>query len=229
MEDLQFQALVQKLGKTDPYLKLEKGGVHKSFSSICSDFSLAIHSDLIKTKLLDSSLLIRPDHTQLWNHIFQKYQQNVESSSLNYDLIQKFLNYDIVYPKNLSIDDILEFRKDKANVYFRRWLGDSISRIRHSGAVKELDNVLERDFRQLLLNYEKRMDNSTNLVSATLTGLGSVIADLAGAVPAAIAACVLPWFTTKLGSVLTKAYMERFSKDNWVLFFIDWKQNEDLK
>jgi hypothetical protein len=226
-EDEDFRRLVQQLGKSDPYLRLERPVQDAQLCKSSADFSLAIHTDLLKTKILDSSLLIRPDHLALWNYVLKKYERCDSEVTQSMDSVRKFFEHSFIYPRNLAVEQVLEFRRDKANIYFRKWLSDSIARIRQSGEVQMLDHVLERDFSQLSASFEKRIDNATNLLSATLTGLGSALAGLTGIIPAAVVACILPWLTLKTGEPLVKMYHKRFVKDNWPLFFVEWKKTEE--
>jgi len=79
-------------------------------------------------------------------------------------------------PENLTIDEILAFRKDKRTKQFREWLGCQLQRLMEMKEITSInfDEEMHRDFLELLDTYKERVKR----VSAVLTVLASGVAGI---------------------------------------------------
>jgi len=123
-------------------------------------------------------------------------------------------------PQQLSMDDLIEFRKDKKAIEFRVWLNNIIQEAKSKGTNNAIDigRELRMDFQELCKGYEDR----SNLIATTISGVATTIAGIIGGPIGGLVA--VPSYLISLKAV--KLLWEKYGTNNWVFFFIKQSKGE---
>lgn len=188
-----------------------------------SDFNASdeLNIDLIDSLYLNSPLLVPPQLKSIWAHKFERMikQSRAIIPSLEYPEKIQALSYflksrPLKIPQQLSIDDLIEFRKDKEAIEFRMWLDNVIQVAKSKGVANTIDlgQELRMDFQELCKSYEDR----SNIVATSISGMATSIAGIIGGPIGGLVA--VPSYLISLKAV--KLLWEKYGTNNWTFFFI---------
>lgn len=188
---------------------------------------VGITMDLIYSFCLNSSFLIPPQLKPILVHKFERIikQSKVIIPSLEYSEKIQALAYflkssPLKIPQQLSIDDLIEFRKDKKAIEFRIWLNNAVQDAKTKGIDNAIDlgQDLRMDFQELCTSYKDR----SNLVAAVISGMGTTIAGIIAGPLGGLTA--VPSYLSSLKGV--KLLWEKYGTNNWAFFFIKKSKRE---
>jgi len=189
--------------------------------------AFSVNWDLIVSQVLMSPILTTDSLTVLWQYKFQKIIYDISAFSeipesvMKSNVLRSFFYRTIErLPRDLSVDDILEFRSDRTAREFRKWFSNEINRIMTMSTVTEVsfDEELYRDFNELLGKYKDRI----NVVSGTVTGtVAAVVGILAGplaSLPSVGGPLILPR--------IIKTLWRKLGPNNWVFLMLGLKKKK---
>jgi hypothetical protein len=188
---------------------------------------MGINMGLIYSFSLDSSLLIPPQLKPILVHKFQRIikQSKAIIPSPEYSEEIQALAYflkssPLKIPQQLSIDDLIEFRKDKKAIEFRLWLNNVVQEAKTKGIDNAIDigQELRMEFQELCTSYKDR----SNLVAGVISGIATTIAGIIAGPLGGLAA--VPSYLTSLKGV--KLLWEIYGTNNWAFFFIKKSKRE---
>jgi len=186
--------------------------------------AFSLNWDLIVAQILKSPILTTERLGALWLYKFQKMIYEINSitkipESVKKSNILKSFFYRTIerLPSDLTVDEILEFRSDKAAREFRNWLSNEINKIMGMSKVTEVsfDEELYRDFTDLLDAYKDRI----NLVSCTITAIVAAIVGILAGPLASLPPIIGPLFFPKL----VKAFWKKYGPNNWIFLMLELK------
>jgi len=187
--------------------------------------AFSINWDLIVCQILRSPILTIDSLESLWRYKFQKTIYDIDAVSeipeslKRSNVLQGFFYRSIErLPRDLSVDEILEFRSDRSATEFRKWFSNEIKKVMRMSTVTEvsIDEELLRGFNELLDKYKDKI----NLVSGTVTGVvAAVIGIFAGplaSLPSVGGPLVFPQ--------IIKALWRKFGPNNWIFLMLKMKK-----
>lgn len=208
LSDKEFLRLRRQLSKNYPFF---------------DDFGASddLNIDLETSLYLNTPLLSPPQLKSIWTHKFQRMTKQSKAIIPSLECPEKIqaLAYflksrPLKIPQHLSIDDLIEFRKDKNAIEFRVWLDNIVQEAKSKGIDNTIDlgQELRIDFQELCKSYEDR----SNLIATTISGTATSIAGVIGGPLAGLVA--VPSYLVSLKAV--KLLWEKYGTNNWIFFFI---------
>ncbi len=197
---------------------------------LLNNLSFSINWDIPFTQIFNCPLLANVSYKKIWEFKINKLDPSIyHPLRLRYiQDVSKFLSeINILLPNNLTIDQIKEFRRDKASIQFRNWLEKNLFSATELTYDKiELNKYLIQRFNELSKSY----DGSKNLISTSIGGcLGGITGwDIGGLTGAGIG--------SPLGSVVgyslsnaVKNIWKKVGTNRWVFLFMDYKISASVK
>jgi hypothetical protein len=202
-----------------------------------------INGDFLFTKLIDTPELLKPSFVPIWQHKMSMFSEMCYSyakdgdSDLSSDafteilskesLIPAFIEFiktkNLIIPRNLSIKQIEQFRKEGENRSMRKFLRNAYE---HSQEVRELplDFTLINDFNNLWNGYVTKRDTITVALQSFIgSALISYATYVNPALGAGVAAGVIG--TWAMASDLLKKSInetgKKFSDSSWMLYLLE--------
>jgi hypothetical protein len=103
------------------------------------------------------------------------------------DLFSFLTKYTLRLPSSLTIDELRAFRQEAVSRKFRKWFYEALSeaRTRSSLTKIDIDELLLRDFGELIDSHTSRLKRVAEIVTATvMAGVGLIVGPAAGIVSA---------------------------------------------
>jgi len=229
---------------------LEEWGplVEDEYMQGMNEFKNSINFEVVVSKALNLPIYAKPAHIKIWERKFSKLSTEIVQARRDYakrakwpedirisdqigqiTVLEAFLkDLNITCPFGLDIDDLIAFRKDKARTHFTDWL---FSQIDHHGPgrakeeTRALRTKLVQEFNELSCSVSQKIRGRSNLMRTSLTGLSTGIAALCNPLLAAPAAALMPIMLDKPLLLLCTRLMKKYSKEDWVLFFSNFKRS----
>ncbi|MCK4443497.1 MAG: hypothetical protein KAW09_03070 [Thermoplasmata archaeon] len=188
------------------------------------DVSFSLNWDIIVASCLRAPALCDSECRRLWEY---KIGTRTVSAARDEDaptvqqvaMLERFL-YEALgsLPLHLAVEDILDFRKDKCAVNFRKWFHEKARIVMDAEKVTHIDAdaQLFREFKELGESYDKKSAGIGAVVTAAVAvGVSLVAGPISGAASLA-GQLVFPRIVRKL--------QKKYSHRNWVLVLIDLRK-----
>lgn len=212
-----------ELSKFKKQLPFSFDGYYVNSYCVDSDFvvSIDLNKNLMDAFYLNSPLLVHPQLKSIYAYKFESIikQSKAVIPSVEYpekiQVLSKFLRSNpLKVPQQLSLDDLIEFRKDRKAIEFRIWLNNVFQEAKSKGIDNAIDisQELRVDFQELCKSYEDR----SNLIATTISGMATTIAGIIGGPLGGLVS--VPSYLTSLKAV--KLLWEKYGTNNWTFFFI---------
>ncbi len=229
------------LAVLDDYHFMERNNAQRATSW----FAWTMCFDLINSMQWNIPVYTKMKHMKVWESMLQLIKNNAEGTAEEYgDLIRDvnqrarsiailnaFLqNVNLLIPFGLEIDDVITFRKDKARNNFKEWLFSRIDApIADFSDIGALGTKIVSEFNELSRSVIKQRDSRSDLLNASLSGFLTGVASLIYPILSIPAGTLAPLLLDKPLLRLCTSLMKKRSKNNWALFFSEFKtkqQNE---
>lgn len=197
------------------------------FDEKINELALCINWDIIVSQILKSPIFIHDKFKPLLEYKYQAIVSNFNriyetpKEVENVEIFKKFMHrMTLSLPRDFSIDEIKEFRKERISREFRTWFEQKLNELIVVGKVSriDLDEELQKEFYELTENYQNKINKTEVTITAAVAGLAGLYAGPAAAIPPIIGPFIFPNLITEL--------WKNFGPNNWVFMLMDIKKNK---
>jgi hypothetical protein len=209
----------------EKFLKIAKSLSKRGVVTDPHDVAFSLNWDLIVTSTLGIPIIYDERQKALWNYKIGTGMGTVKKTDNITDIKQATVVKKFFYktigrlPIHLSVDDILEFRKNKAAKNFRRWLRKETNIAIDAQKVTQIkiEEHLYKEYKELIDSYQKKK-------TKTSTAVKSVIAVIVGFIagPAVGAASLGAEFAVPH---VYRTLQSKYGHNNWALLLVKMKKN----
>jgi|GEM_PF-5219900 len=218
---------------------LTSGEIGKAAHSVI----IGISCDIIASKYLDLPLFAKSDQSSLWRYRIKRINNEIDVFNnefqhriLHQNNTVEALNYflrdlNIFYPSNLNIDQIIEFRKDKARNNFKNWINSYTNKISREAELDDCRIVageMAGDFNELSRSICDEMKDRSCLLNASLTGMATALTGIINPILAIPTSMLAPFMLNKPTLFLFSELMKKYSDRNWVVYFTEFKEKANM-
>lgn len=202
LEDNSFIRLV-RLHKRDP-----------------NDVAFNVNWDLIVAQAIGAPILTTSKLRSVWQYKIGKFMDTLEQpvAVRHHDVLQSFLYRALdKLPVDLTVEDILQFRREKRAMQFRNWLNSQLQEAMRARRILKTspDEELFRSFSEVVNEYTSKTSNVSATLTAITTALVALVAPQLAPIPAISGQYVF--------SSLVKTVWKRFGPNNWVFMMLSVK------
>lgn len=184
------------------------------------DIVFSMDWDLIVSQALNANSLITSELKPLWELKFSKLF-NEEKTSLMRDFL---VNYTLKIPKDFTIDQIKNLRKDNASKEIRKWFEttcNKISTLEFRGNIDINDGeILLREFQDMLYAEERKIQKFSKYGAA----ISSTLISIVGFSVNPVVVIAGPVSSPTVSSLIERIY-KKFGKNNWTFLLADIKKS----
>ena len=184
------------------------------------DIVFSMDWDLIVSQALNANSLITSELKPLWELKFSKLF-NEEKTSLMRDFL---VNYTLKIPKDFTIDQIKNLRKDNASKEIRKWFESTcnkISTLEFRGDIDINDGeILLREFQDMLYAEERKIQKFSKYGAA----ISSTVISIVGFSVNPVVVIAGPVSSPIVSSLIERIY-KKFGKNNWTFLLADIKKS----
>lgn len=221
----EYESVIEEDMEDDSFVQLsEAAGIDPQ------DAAFSLNWDLIASQLLNSPIVTSRNMRPLWEYKFRKTlrelgeARRVPLAVTKANVLRKFL-YRVVesLPSNLSVTEILEFRKNHRSRNFREWFQMELSKASHAAKVTRIrfDEEIYRDFLDLVHQHESKGSKLSGTLTVVSGLLGTALAGSpAGAIPAITGPYAFPRILRRI--------WRKLGHNNWVFVLLDFRSRPKL-
>lgn len=184
------------------------------------DIVFSMDWDLIVSQALNANSLITSELKLLWELKFSKLF-NAEKTSVMSDFL---INYTLKIPKDFTIDQIKNLRKDNASKRLREWFEttyNKISALEFRGNLNMNDGeILLREFQDMLYAEERKIQKLSKYGAA----ISSTVISIVGFSVNPVVGIAGPVSSPIASSLIERIY-KKFGKNNWTFLLADIKKS----
>ena len=196
---------------------------HSKYS--VEDLFFEMNWDIIISQALNASSLTSSELKPVWEWEFSKLFSEEKTNAM-----KKFLiDYTLKIPKDFTIDQIKNLRKDNASRGLMEWFEtthNKISTLRcHDNISLDECEILLREFQDMLDAEERKIQKISRYgaaISSTFIGIGGLLASPAVGIADPTVSVAGPMLYIPISSLIEKIY-KRFGRNNWVFLLSDIK------
>jgi len=184
------------------------------------DIVFSMDWDLIVSQALNANSLITSELKPLWELKFSKLFNEEKTSAMRDFLV----NYTLKIPKDFTIDQIKNLRKDTASKGLRKWFETTYNKISTLEYHEDVDlngvEILLREFQEMLYAEERRTQNFSKYGAA----IPSILITIVGLSVDPAASIAGPMLNPPISSLIERMY-KKFGKNNWTFLLADIKNS----
>lgn len=185
------------------------------------DIVFSMDWDMIVSQALNANSLITSELKPLWELKFSKILNEEKTSAMRDFLI----NYTLKMPKDFTIDQIKNLRKDNASKKIRKWFETTYNKIStlksHENAGLNDGEILLREFQEMLYVEERRTQNFSKYGAA----IPSILITIVGFSVDPVASIAAGPVSSLVVSSLIERIYKKFGKNNWTFLLADIKNS----
>jgi hypothetical protein len=184
------------------------------------DIVFSMDWDMIVSQALNANSLITSELKPLWELKFSKIFSDGKTIAMRDFLI----NYTLKIPKDFTIDQIKNLRKDTASKGLRKWFETTYNKISTLEYHEDVDmnggEILLREFQEMLYVEDRRTQNFSKYGAA----ISSILITIVGLSVDPAASIAGPMLNLPVSSLIDRIY-KKFGKNNWTFLLADIKNS----
>ena len=227
----EYEKLIEEDLEDEEFKKVVQRIYRKNYDSKLFDITFSNNWNIIIMQIIESPIIMDSRFKPLLFYKFSKTLHDITNiieippTVLKHTTLKRFL-YCVLerLPRDLTVEEIISFRESKGAIRFRKWLEEEIIKALKAKklipSIRPYEEIL-RDFKELIDEYNKRIDTTAHVLSITLSGIvGMIGGPIGGFLTAASSLAGLLIFPK-----LLKKLWERFSPNNWIFLLLSMKKN----
>ena len=184
------------------------------------DIVFSMDWDMIVSQALNANSLITSELKPLWELKFSKIFNEEKPNAMRDFLV----NYTLKIPKDLTIDQIKNLRKDNASKGIRKWFETTYNKIStlesHESVDLNAGEILLREFQEMLYVEERR----TQKFSKYGATIPSILITIVGLSVDPVGSIAGPVSSPAVSYLIERIY-KKFGKNNWTFLLADIKNS----